>query len=217
MKYPIVETFLSINGEGRRAGELAYFIRLKGCNLRCPYCDTKWAYLDDAECNYLSVEELCSAADGVVNVTITGGEPMQYDLSELTDALIENNHRVEIETNGSIPIYELSKRKLRPSFTLDYKLPSSLMEDKMDTDNYNYLNENDTVKFVVGDFADLERAREIIMQFDLSSRCGVFLSPVFGSITAAEIVDYLKDKKMNNVRVQLQLHKYIWDPELRGV
>ncbi|MBQ1546549.1 MAG: radical SAM protein, partial [Clostridia bacterium] len=116
MLYPIVEKFISINGEGAHAGELAAFIRFKGCNLRCPYCDTKWAYDNNAAAEMLSAEQLCSFAQGIVNVTLTGGEPLLQDIGTLTDLLIENGHRVEIETNGSISIEQLALRKRRPFF-----------------------------------------------------------------------------------------------------
>lgn len=215
--YPVAEKFVSINGEGARAGELAVFVRFKGCNLRCGYCDTKWAYREDAPAQLLSVEEICAFARGVTNVTLTGGEPMLQDLAPLCERLIADGHRVEIETNGSISIKELSEAAARPCFTLDYKCPSSGMEDNMLTENYKYLCGEDTVKFVVGDGTDLVKALEIINKYRLVGLCNVYLSPIFGSITAAEIVDFMKDNDMNGVRVQLQLHKYIWDPEQRGV
>ena len=171
MKYPVVEKFISINGEGARAGELAAFIRLKGCNLRCPYCDTKWAYGDDAPVEIISSKELCAFAGGITNVTITGGEPMLHPLGELCDILIKNGHRVEIETNGSVSIEELAKSEYRPVFTLDYKCPSSKMEHLMNTDNYDYLTPDDTVKFVVSDDNDLHRAAEIINKYSLTEKC----------------------------------------------
>ena len=217
MKYPVVEKFISINGEGARAGELAAFIRLKGCNLRCPYCDTKWAYSVDAPAEFISSEELCAFTDGITNVTITGGEPMLYPIGELCEVLIKNGHRVEIETNGSISIGELAKSSYRPVFTLDYKCPSSKMEQKMNIENYKYLMADDTVKFVVSNDSDLIRAAEIIEKNSLTEKCHVYFSPVFGEITAENIVEFMKDNKLNNVRIQLQLHKYIWQPEMRGV
>ena len=217
MNYPVVEKFVSINGEGARAGELAAFIRLKGCNLRCPYCDTKWAYREDAPFEMMSEDELCAFAKGVKNVTITGGEPMLHALSPLVKALILCGHLVEIETNGSVPIDALSKLPARPFFTLDYKSPSSGMEGKMVLENYKYLSHGDCVKFVVGNRNDLERAEQIIKQYSLTQRCYVYLSAVFGEITPAEIVEYMIERGLNSVRVQLQMHKFIWDPERRGV
>ncbi len=220
MRYPVVEKFVSINGEGQRAGELAVFIRFRGCNLACSYCDTRWANTDDAETELMTAEEIASyaSATGVRNVTLTGGEPLlQPGLGTLTDLLISSGHNVEIETNGSISVAELASAGHRPSFTLDYKLPGSGMENHMLTDNYAFLTENDTVKFVSGSISDLKRAAEIIKEHDLISRCRVFISPVFGKIKPADIVGFMAAEHLNGARLQLQLHKFIWDPDKRGV
>ncbi len=220
IKYPVVEKFVSINGEGRRAGELAVFIRFRRCNLSCTYCDTRWANADSAEAEMMSALEIVGyvTSSGVKNVTLTGGEPLvQRELYRLIELLMESGCRVEIETNGSLPINGLCGRKFRPVFTLDYKLPGSGMERHMLTENYEYLTKNDTVKFVAGSRADLERAAEIIEEYGLSEKCSVYISPVFGSIDPAEIVDFMAENRLNDVRLQLQLHKFIWDPEKRGV
>ena len=220
MKYPVVEKFVSINGEGQRAGELAVFIRFRGCNLSCGYCDTKWANSPDAPAEYMTAEEISDYADstGVRNVTLTGGEPLlQPDLGILTDMLISSEHRVEIETNGSLSVAELAARQLRPSFTIDYKLPDSGMERFMLTSNYSCLCQEDTVKFVAGSISDLEKALEIIDRFGLTEKCMVYLSPVFGRIEPADMVSFMASHGMNGTRLQLQLHKFIWDPEKRGV
>ena len=218
--FRVAEHFASINGEGVRAGEAAVFIRFCRCNLRCSYCDTQWANDSDAPFDLLSCEELLKIVQdsGISDVTLTGGEPMlQPGLEILTDALIGDGHRVEIETNGSISISGLSQRRLRPAFTLDYKLPSSGMESHMLTDNYKYLRECDTVKFVCGGAEDLERAREIISAYSLTDKCHVYLSPVFGKADPQEMVSFMLRNRMNDVRLQLQLHKYIWSPDQRGV
>ena len=220
MMFPVVEKFVSINGESCRAGELAVFIRFRKCNLHCSYCDTRWANDESAAAVMMSAAEINEYAEstGVANVTLTGGEPLlQADIAELTDLLISSGHRVEIETNGSIPIAELSARPHRPVFTLDYKLPGSGMESHMLTENYKYLLPDDAVKFVSGSRADLERAAEIISKYRLTEKCNVYLSPVFGNIDPADIVDFMKDKELNRVRLQLQLHKFIWSPDKRGV
>jgi 7-carboxy-7-deazaguanine synthase len=220
MKYPVAEKFTSINGEGQKAGEPAVFIRFRGCNLNCTYCDTKWANSADAEAELLTAEEIADyvASTGITNVTLTGGEPLlQPDLSILTDLLIKSGHSVEIETNGSILIGELAARQLRPSFTLDYKLPDSGMESSMLTDNYIYITGSDTVKFVSGSVSDLERAAAVIKEYDLINRCRVYISPVFGRIEPADIVDFMLRERLNGARLQLQLHKFIWDPDKRGV
>ena len=218
--FSVVERFISINGEGTRAGELAAFIRFKGCNLCCSYCDTAWANKADAYAEEYTAEELCKWAlgAGVKNVTLTGGEPLlQRELKTLTDLLYDNGLSAEIETNGSVSVKELALSEKRPILTLDYKLPSSGMEDSNDTGNFAYLGAEDTVKFVSGSREDLERAVEIIDKFSLTERCRVYISPVFGRIEPAEIVDFMKEKRLNGVRLQLQLHKFIWDPQKRGV
>ena len=220
MSFLVAEKFVSINGESVRAGEPAVFIRFRGCNLGCSYCDTKWANAAGCPADEMTVEEIVRYADGtgIVNVTLTGGEPLlQEGLCELTDALIGSGHRVEIETNGSIPIEALALRERRPVFTLDYKLPSSGMEDRMLTENYRFLAGEDAVKFVAGSRGDLDRAAEIVREHSLSEKCRVYISPVFGRIEPAEIVEYILDKRMNGIKVQLQLHKFIWDPDMRGV
>lgn len=216
----VAETFISINGEGTRAGELAYFVRFKGCNLACSYCDTKWANLPDAPFTEMTAQEICSEIldSDIKNVTLTGGEPLlQNDIGELISMLTEQGIRVEIETNGSVYLLPFTELKARPVFTMDYKLPSSKMESKMCLKNFELLNKNDTVKFVSGSINDLETALDIIERFDLIKKCHTYISPVFGSIDPADIVEWMKDKKLNGVRLQLQLHKFIWDPEKRGV
>ena len=200
MSFPVVEKFVSINGEGPRAGELAAFIRFRRCNLNCSYCDTRWANTGSAPAEMLTASELTEWVNstGVTDVTLTG-------------------HFVEIETNGSVSVAELSARKLRPAFTLDYKLPDSGMEQHMLTENYAYLRECDAVKFVSGSISDLERAAAVIIEYGLTEKCRVYLSPVFGRIEPAEMVEFMKSHALNGVKLQLQLHKFIWSPDERGV
>ena len=216
----VVERFVSINGEGAHAGELAVFIRFKGCNLGCSYCDTKWANSSGADCSDFTADALVSwiRQKGIKNVTLTGGEPLlQDDIDVLINKLLALGLRVEIETNGSLPLNRYISEGARPAFTMDYKLPSSNMESAMRRDNFKLLGRHDTVKFVAGSVADLDRAREVIEDYKLTERCHVFLSPVFGKTRPAEIVEYMLDHEMNNVRLQLQLHKFIWNPAKRGV
>lgn len=218
--FPVAEHFVSINGEGQAVGELALFIRFSGCNLECSYCDTKWANLPDVHVELLSADDLCKLAlsCNIHNITLTGGEPLlQKNISVLINELGKLGFRVEIETNGSISLNEFCKSEFRPSFTMDYKLPSSLMEKYMCNDNFNLLNMNDTVKFVCGDLSDLERALQIIEEFTLTEKCKVYLSPVFSKIQPSDMVEFMKKHKMNGVKLQLQLHKFIWEPNAKGV
>lgn len=222
--YKVVETFASINGEGQRAGQTAVFIRFQGCNLRCSFCDTMWANETDAKYQLMTGSEILSSilSSGIHNVTLTGGEPLlQEHMEELLALLLsEPSLSIEIETNGSMdiePFLHPCSSLRRPFFTLDYKLAGSGMEQFMNTENYRYLTPEDTVKFVCSDRADLERAKQIIEQYSLTEKCPVYLSPVFGRIEPSEIVAFLLEHKMNDVTMQLQMHKIIWDPEKRGV
>lgn len=222
MEYKVVEKFTSINGEGVRAGQLAVFIRFKGCNLNCSYCDTKWANEQDVPFTVMTEDEICRYIDetGIKNVTLTGGEPLiQPNIEALISRLCgSGRHIVEIETNGAAdiaPVVKNAEKNL--TLTMDYKLPSSGMERFMNLRNFEYLRGCDTVKFVSGTREDLLRAAEIIKKYDLTNRCAVYLSPVFGGIAPAEMVDFMLERNLNNVNLQLQLHKYIWDPNKRGV
>lgn len=219
--YKIAETFLSINGEGVKAGQLSFFIRFVGCNLNCDYCDTKWANLPDAPHRSMTGLELYGLVkeSGAENVTITGGEPMiQENIGELLDLLCRDpGLYVEVETNGSVPLAPFLNSPARPSFTMDYKLSKSGMEKYMCTENFPHLDKRDTVKFVCGSLEDLGRAEEIMTEFGLIGRTNVYLSPVFGEITPADMVEFMKQRRLTGVTLQLQMHKVIWDPEKRGV
>lgn len=214
----VIEKFLSINGEGLKSGELAVFIRFQGCNLRCPYCDTKYSYINP-KYQELEVEEIIDyiKSTNVYNVTLTGGEPLIHkDVDKLINELSNLGYRVELETNGSVDISKYVGLN-GVSFTLDYKGPSSLMEDKMNLENYKYLGKNDVVKFVCGSDQDLLKAKEIILKYHLNEYTNPFISPMFGEIELEKIVDFMKDNNLNGVRLQLQIHKIIWDKDKRGV
>lgn len=220
MTYEVAEIFSSINGEGTRAGELAVFVRFRGCNLNCSYCDTSWANRQDTSFTSMSGEDILKTVmnTSIHNVTLTGGEPLLvYGVSDLIEMLGSGGLSVEIETNGSVYLAPFDRLQHRPLFTMDYKLPDSGMEDKMELRNFNLLEQSDTVKFVAGSKKDLERALEIIRFYSLTGRCNVYFSPVFGRIAPADIVEFMKDNNLNGVRLQLQLHKFIWDPAERGV
>lgn len=219
--FHVVEKFVSINGEGQHAGELAVFIRLRGCNLNCSYCDTRWACTSDAAAEDMTEEEIINyiKSTGVKRVTLTGGEPlMAEDIMVLLQALSNQPElKIEIETNGSIHIKDFAAINNPPAFTLDYKLKGSGMEDKMLTDNFKFLTAKDTLKFVCSDVSELERVCEIVDRYRISDKCTALISPVFGRIEPADMVDYMISHNRNDIRLQLQLHKFIWDPNKRGV
>ena len=219
--YYVVEKFVSINGEGQHAGELAVFIRLRGCNLACSYCDTRWACSYEAKAEEMTEEQILEyvKATGINRVTLTGGEPLKArNIKELLRAFArEPKLQVEIETNGSVSIVPFAAIPNAPAFTLDYKLPGSGMEDKMDLSNFAFLQPKDTVKFVCSDVSELDKVCELVDTYGLATKCTVLISPVFGRIEPSDMVDYLIEHKRNDIRLQLQLHKFIWNPDKRGV
>jgi len=218
--YEVVEIFQSINGEGQRAGERAAFVRMKGCNLACSYCDTSWANERGTFCRNMAAADILEelAEFQVRNVTVTGGEPLlQKDIGILLEILAGEGYRVEIETNGSVPVGDFRNISPEIVFTVDYKLPGSGMEERMLLENFCELTQEDTVKFVVSDREDLERAYDICGKEMADCQGAVFLSPVFGKISPEEIVAFMAEKRWNRARLQIQLHKVIWNPEARGV
>ena len=200
-QYKVAELFESINGEGPFAGQLAVFVRFKGCNLSCTYCDTAWANEPEAFCRMMTELEIYQAVKetGIKNVTLTGGEPLiQPDILTLVALLLKDgNLRIEIETNGSVNLREMKQLSPLLSFTMDYKLPASGMEKGMFPANFHLLTENDTVKFVAGSKKDLLRAKEIIEQYDLTNKCRVYISTVFSSLDLKELLQLQKDKRLN--------------------
>lgn len=215
----VAEKFVSINGEGQKAGELSVFVRFTGCNLDCSYCDTKWANEKDCPYDEMSPQDIYKyiLSTNVNNVTLTGGEPLIHEnIFDLINILSnDKNLNVEIETNGSVDIKKIKELDNPPSITLDYKSAYSGMESKMLMSNYKYLDERDTVKFVSGSLEDLKKAKFIIDNYIKKAKA--YISPVFGAIEPAQIVQFMIDNNMNNVRLQLQLHKFIWDPDKKGV
>lgn len=212
------EIFYSIDGEGIRTGELAIFIRLAGCNLNCSYCDTRYA-LNGNMGNNMTIDDILESIKkyNCKNITLTGGEPLIHkDVDKLIDKLIEDNYKVNIETNGAVDITNYLNKCL---ITMDYKLPSSNMEKYMKLDNLEKLTENDVLKFVTQE-SDFDSIEKILKNYNIKSY--IYISPIFGKIEPEKIVEFMKElnKKginTNKIRVQVQLHKIIWDPKERGV
>ena len=209
----VIEKFVSINGEGLKQGELALFIRFKGCNLRCSYCDTKYSF-ENPVYKDESIEDIINYCKEkkIKNITLTGGEPLiQDDIYALINELSKINFNIEIETNGAVDIKKFINIP-NVSFTLDYKLPVSLMEHHMITDNYQYINKKDAVKFVCGTIDDLNKMKEIIYKYDLINKTNCIISPVFNMIKLEDIVNFMIDNNLNGVKFSLQIHKIIWEP-----
>lgn len=215
--FPVIEKFVSIDGEGPTAGALSVFVRFAGCNLRCGWCDTSYAWREEPGTERLTAREIADyiRSAGVRHVTLTGGEPLlQEGLVTLLARL--SDYEVHVETNGSLGV-EPFRIADNIHFVIDYKLPGSGMEDRMDLSNLAAVRPNDTYKFVMADRADMDRAFAVIDKYRLDSRCQVFLSVAFGRLSPAEVVDEMKKRRADRLRLQLQLHKYIWDKNRRGV
>lgn len=221
--YQVIEKFISIDGEGPCAGQLAAFIRFKNCNLRCDWCDTCYSYDGSVRSENLSALQIYEfiKTSGVKHVTLTGGEPLIQSNMEGLLALLSADPEltIHIETNGSVNI-EPFKKKFPNSnvvFILDYKLPSSFMQSRMEHENFKWITPTDVYKFVIASQDDLIRAHELIIQYQLFGRCLIYFSPVVDRMSPHLIVDYMKEHCLNDIRLQLQLHKYIWPKEMRGV
>ena len=209
------EIFYSIEGEGIRQGYPCVFVRLAGCNLNCSYCDTGYAkHLSQGqEMSTEAVLESILSYD-CPRVTITGGEPLIGLSEDLMAVLWDEGFEVNIETNGSIdPTPYMMTNVI---ITMDYKLPSSGMEKEMNEGLIDKLRRCDVLKFVVGTVEDMERAKEIIEDHKLEGDSNVFFSPVFGKIHPQRIATFLKENNLD-ARLQLQIHKIIWDSNTRGV
>ena len=220
---PVIEEFISLDGEGPTSGELAYFVRFETCNLRCSWCDTVYSWDGTSPVEMKTPQQIYDAikASGIRNVTLTGGEPLiQADITELLQLLgADDSLLVHIETNGSIDIAPF--RQACPAeniyYILDYKLPASAMEDQMCMANLTQVQSQDVYKFVIASEEDLNRAVELVKQYQLQETCQVFFSPVREEIDPLVIVDKMKEECLNKVRLQLQLHKILWPKEMRGV
>ena len=213
----VVEKFISIDGEGPTAGALSVFVRFAGCNLRCAWCDTSYAWDTTADVTEMSASDIADyiKSTGIGHVTITGGEPLlQPGLIGLLSRLAD--YQVHIETNGAIPV-EQFRIGDNIHFVIDYKLPDSGMEERMYLPNLASVRKTDAYKFVIASNRDLDKAVKIVRQYNLEEKTQVYFSTVFGKMEPAVVVERMKSEKFNGVKLQLQLHKFIWDPQRKGV
>lgn len=209
----VCEIFTSIQGESSYAGLPCTFIRLTGCNLRCTFCDTTYAY---NEGNELSEKDIMNKVrHASINlVEITGGEPLlQKEVYHLMVRLIDDGYRVLVETNGSLSIKDIDKRAV---VILDIKTPGSGMSEKMDLSNLNEIKPVDEVKFVITNRADYEWSKEIIGNYKLIDKCRLLLSPAYGVLAPEYLAGWMLEDKLK-ARLNLQIHKYIFNSERRGV
>jgi len=211
----INEIFYSIQGESTNAGLPCIFVRLTYCNLRCVYCDTEYAFHEGIE---IEIDEIIKQVKSFncKLVEITGGEPLvQSNVTELMTKLCDCGFSVMIETGGSLPIENIDKRV---KIIMDLKTPYSKMETKNRYENISYLKLIDEVKFVIGSREDYDWSKNIISKYSLTEKVSqVLMSPVFGEIENIDLAAWILEDKLNNVRFQIQMHKYIWHPETRGV
>lgn len=213
-KLTINEIYLSVQGESTWAGLPCVFIRLTGCDLRCSYCDTEYAFYEGKK--RLVSEVLAEVSDmPCPMVEVTGGEPLlQKNVKPLMAALCDAGKTVLIETSGAHDISGIDQRVHR---IIDLKTPSSGESGRNRYENIPHLTGRDEVKFVLGSREDYEWAREQIGRYDLGTRVrAVLLSPVFGKIDPKDIVQWMLDDQLP-ARFQLQMHKFIWEPRARGV
>jgi 7-carboxy-7-deazaguanine synthase len=208
------EIFHSIQGESTHAGRPCVFVRLTACDLRCTWCDTTYAF---HEGHKMSVDEVVDRVRsyGCDVVEITGGEPLlQKEVYPLMQCLLDDGRTVMIETGGHLSVDAVPDAVIR---VIDVKCPGSGEADKNHWANLERLRPTDEIKFVIKDRADYEYARDVVIRHELAARCNaVLFSPVHGVQDAKSLAEWVLADRLP-VRVQLQTHKFIWDPQTRGV
>lgn len=211
----ITEIYLSVQGESTWSGLPCTFIRLTGCPLRCTYCDTEYAFFGggkmDIDTIVTQVGEL-----GCKLVEVTGGEPLaQPNCILLMQRLVDAGHTVLLETSGAFPIADVPLEVVR---IVDLKCPSSGELHRNLAENLDHLQPHDEIKFVLGTREDYEWAREQVRTHSLTQKVrAVLFSCVFGNLEPAELIQWMLDDRLHDVRFQLQAHKFIWAPDAKGV
>ncbi|WP_088835371.1 7-carboxy-7-deazaguanine synthase QueE [Paenibacillus tyrfis] len=223
IRLPMVEIFETVEGEGTRAGFPTVFVRLFGCNLRCTWCDTKYSY-PPAEAEFtMTIEDIVAEAGRYRSrhVCLTGGEPLLYGdkSAALIEALVATGRYddLHIETNGAIDLTPFLERIESPivRYIMDYKLPDSGEEERMITANLAKLRPQDELKFVIGSERDFHTARALLEAYP--TRALPLFSPVWETMPPAKLVGLMLEHGLSRVKLNMQMHKIIWDPAARGV
>ena len=208
------EIYFSVQGESTYAGLPCVFVRLTYCNLRCSYCDTEYAFYDGKDLTNTQILEEVRKYDCKL-VEITGGEPLvqMEECLGLMKQLCDEGFEVLIETGGSLSIKDIDQRV---KIIMDLKCPSSGMEKKNLYENINFLKPLDELKFVIGSREDYDWTFDVLKRYDLENKCKILFSVVFRKLEPVQLVNWILEDKLN-VRFQLQMHKFIWHPETKGV
>lgn len=208
------EIYHSVQGESTYAGLPCVFVRLTYCNLRCTYCDTEYAFYEGKNFSVTDIISEVKKYDCKL-IEITGGEPLvqMEDCLKLMKLLCDDGFEVLIETGGSLTIKDIDPRV---KVIMDLKCPSSGMEKKNLYENVDCLKSTDELKFVIGNRDDYDWTKEIMLNYSLDKKCKILFSVVFGKLEPVQLVNWILEDKLN-VRFQLQMHKFIWHPETKGV
>ena len=210
----INEIYHSIQGESTSAGRPCVFVRLTYCNLRCTYCDTEYAFYEGKD---MSIQQVIDEVEkyNCKLVEITGGEPLvqMEECLDLMKNLCDLGYEVMVETGGSLSIKDIDPRV---KIIMDLKCPTSGMEKKNLYQNLIFLKLNDELKFVIGNREDYDWTIEIVKKYNLVVKCIILFSALFGELEPVQLIKWILEDKLD-VRFQLQMHKYIWHPETKGV
>ncbi len=207
------EIYYSLQGESTYAGLPCVFVRLTYCNLRCSYCDTEYAFYDGKDMSVADIIKKVESYDCNL-VEVTGGEPLfQEESIDLMKKLCDAGYEVMLETGGHMSVENVDERV---KIIMDVKTPSSKMSKKNLFSNFEKLKNSDELKFVIGTREDYEWSKSVLEQYSLTDKFTVLFSSVYGKLSNKDLAEWIIEDKLK-VRFQLQNHKYIWEPDSRGV